>query len=71
MADISMCLNDSCRLKESCYRFQAVPNLRWQSYSGFQADGLDDKPCHAYWRIEPSDLIKLQERKKEIEATNR
>lgn len=35
MPDISMCLNTSCPLKESCYRFTAKANDR-QSYSNFQ-----------------------------------
>ncbi len=31
MPDISMCLDDSCPVRESCYRYRAVPNPRWQS----------------------------------------
>ena len=35
MPDISMCRNESCPLKEGCYRYTATPSF-WQSYSSFQ-----------------------------------
>ena len=38
MADISMCANQTCPLKETCYRFNATPSER-QSYSDFKPDG--------------------------------
>jgi hypothetical protein len=32
MPDITMCKGDNCSLKESCYRFTANPNKKYQSY---------------------------------------
>lgn len=38
MPDISMCSNGDCPSRESCYRYRAVPNPDWQSYSHFEPD---------------------------------
>lgn len=35
MPDISMCKNEDCPLKESCYRYMATPNIPYQSYGKF------------------------------------
>lgn len=35
MPDITMCANKECPLKDSCYRFTAIPNNYRQSYSWF------------------------------------
>ena len=35
MPDISMCSNDECPLKNSCYRFMATPSEYMQSYTKF------------------------------------
>ena len=35
MPDITMCLNHSCPMRFTCYRFTAVPG-EWQSYSCFK-----------------------------------
>jgi len=35
MADISMCLNKSCPIKDKCYRTTAIPNEFRQAYSEF------------------------------------
>lgn len=34
--DISMCANNGCPLKCTCYRFQVEPNKQWQSYADFK-----------------------------------
>lgn len=47
MPDISMCRNNLCPLKESCYRFKANPSS-YQSYADFKYD----KGCNYYWEIE-------------------
>lgn len=44
MPDISMCLNDSCVLSNTCYRFKAKPNTI-QSYSEFKPK---DNVCDYY-----------------------
>lgn len=35
MPDISMCLNESCELKEQCYRYKVAPKERNQSYQHY------------------------------------
>jgi hypothetical protein len=37
MPDVSMCSNQTCPMKEYCYRFKAVANS-YQSYGGFKPD---------------------------------
>lgn len=32
MADISMCVDEKCPMRKSCYRFMAKPNELLQSY---------------------------------------
>ena len=49
MPDISMCQNQDCKLKETCYRFKAVPNEHRQSYSDFKPD--KDGNCKYYWEV--------------------
>lgn len=49
MADISMCLNHKCKLKESCYRYKAYPSPFNQSYSKFEPKS--DTECDAYMEI--------------------
>lgn len=38
MPDITMCLNDRCHLKLSCFRYLAEPNQWKQSYSMYKPD---------------------------------
>ena len=38
MPDITMCLGNDCPIKETCYRFTAIPTPHWQSYSDFKYD---------------------------------
>ena len=35
MADIAMCLNEECKHKKLCYRHEATPTPRRQSYMSF------------------------------------
>ena len=53
MPDISMCLNITCPLKETCYRFKATPNEYKQSYAGFKPK--EDGTCDYYEHIEPKE----------------
>ena len=50
MADISMCDNKTCTLKETCYRFNAPVNKYRQSYADFKQD--ERGKCDYYWKIE-------------------
>ena len=33
-----MCDNDKCELRNECYRFRAVPDNHWQSWSHYAPD---------------------------------
>lgn len=54
MPDIAMCSNKKCKLKESCYRFKAIP-CEWQSYSKFKP--VKDR-CEYFIEVLNTDLIK-------------
>ena len=41
MADITMCQNVACPKRHSCFRYIAMPNPYWQSYSIFDAENCD------------------------------
>jgi hypothetical protein len=45
MPDISMCMNDECPSRVSCFRFRAEPHPYRQAYTDFKVDG--DK-CDSY-----------------------
>ena len=47
MPDISMCENQTCPLKSTCYRFNATPSS-YQSYADFKPN--KDGVCDAYWK---------------------
>ena len=49
MADIAMCMNEACKLWESCYRAQATPNPYAQSYAGFKPE--ENGECNHYWKF--------------------
>ena len=51
MPDISMCTNNTCPKKMTCYRFRATPNEFRQSYAGFKPD--EDGECEYYDHIDP------------------
>lgn len=46
MPDISMCSNNECTIKDSCYRHKAKPDSMWQSYSMFHQS--PDESCIYY-----------------------
>jgi len=53
MPDISMCEGGNCPLKETCYRYKAVPNEYRQSY--FETPPFKmiegEVKCEHYWEI--------------------
>jgi|FreactTroBogLake_1042271.scaffolds.fasta_scaffold00757_15 hypothetical protein len=54
MADITMCKNTECELKDTCYRFLAKANEYWQSYAKFEPVyniKLHKHECEHYWEI--------------------
>ena len=50
MADISMCDNRLCTIKETCWRFKAPVNEFRQSYLVDQRQDKDGK-CEMYWEF--------------------
>ena len=44
MPDITMCRNQFCAIKESCYRWSAEPNPHWQAYAWFK-EPRDGEKC--------------------------
>ena len=46
MPDITMCWNNKCKKKDSCYRYTAKPNLI-QSYSVFDHENTGN--CKEFW----------------------
>ena len=55
MADICMCDDDTCRLKDTCYRYKAIPCPYRQFY--FETPPRDykeddeEETCDYYWEL--------------------
>ena len=47
MPDISLCENNTCPSRKSCYRYTAEPNPYRQTYSLFEVKDGSDK-CESY-----------------------
>ena len=47
MPDITMCRDDGCPKKDTCYRYTAEPTPRRQSY--FSEPPLEGEECEYYW----------------------
>lgn len=43
MPDVTMCANNKCILKKSCYRHEAISNLNNQSYCHFESNTITNK----------------------------
>lgn len=57
MPDISMCMNNTCPLRDKCYRYRAVPDKYWQTFAGFSPKTIDIgagtiTKCDHFWNIE-------------------
>lgn len=48
MVDISMCRNDKCLLKDTCYRYLAEPS-GYQSYIIIDKNVETEDDCNSYW----------------------
>ncbi len=59
MPDISMCQDEQCPSRETCYRFKAKPDLLMQAYGHFgREDGAER--CGYYWPLKsPADKHRL------------
>ena len=49
MSDIAKCEGTNCPIKETCYRFKAIPNEYYQSY--FMEIPFKDGKCDYYDKI--------------------
>lgn len=52
MPDITMCMGHECPIKETCYRYTAIPSKYWQSY--FTETPYDHltEDCDYFWEDE-------------------
>ena len=50
--DITMCTSIDCPMKDTCYRIQATPEPRWQSYANFEYTCNENSGYEDYIRIE-------------------
>lgn len=46
MADITMCVNKDCPLRNKCYRATAKADPLWQSYSKYEPQ---NGKCDCFW----------------------
>jgi hypothetical protein len=56
MADIAMCCGKDCAARQSCYRFRALSDGDYQSYSDFDRlpiAGRED--CAYFWPVEQAE----------------
>ena len=62
MADITMCKNEECLLKEQCYRYKVTPDGH-QSYfeEPKKLPKDEDGKCIFFWKIKAKILEKLYE----------
>ena len=51
MADITKCVNENSKIKESCYRYTAVDDSLYQSYANFNDNkAIENKEeCEDYY----------------------
>lgn len=47
MADITMCQDEKCPMKGTCYRQTAPVSSHWQSY--FMGSPREEDTCPFYW----------------------
>jgi len=60
MADITMCKGDYCELRETCYRYEAVPTPLWQSYFT-KSPNSTSYDCKYYWGIKPTEQTRIED----------
>ena len=54
MADITMCKNENCPVKDTCFRYLATPS-QYQAYYVF--DENSNEPCDSYWECETEEIL--------------
>ncbi len=68
MPDITMCSNDDCPMSLRCYRHEAEPNMRWQSYSAFSP--AEDGKCNHFWAIDHSQMQRAAARRQRVQESS-
>ena len=61
MADITMCTDNHCIKKNSCYRYTATPSKYYQSY--FAEQVREDGECEYYIAVRPERPITVKKPK--------
>ena len=59
MPDITMCTNNSCVLRNECFRFRADPNPYRQSYFAENPEPINEK-CEHFMKIFENSSYNLQ-----------
>ena len=63
MPDITMCMDQTCEQRQTCYRFNATPNPWRQSY--FIGSPRGELTCDSYWKTEVQQpKVKKEEERK-------
>ncbi len=57
MPDITMCMNKECPLRNTCYRYTAIPKDKGQSYAEFN---FVNGKCPSYMEMKPNKPQKEQ-----------
>jgi hypothetical protein len=52
MADITKCLGNTCKIKETCYRYTAPASTHWQSYMQVFQEVNKPEDCDSYWDVQ-------------------
>ena len=52
MADITMCVDNDCKLKDKCYRYNAPASEFMQSYFMSSPYNKDKDNCAQFWNVE-------------------
>ena len=69
MPDISMCINKECKDKDTCYRFNAIPDS-YQCYI-WKTGELNKETCDSYWPMKTNGGLKKPKNDKKIEIIKR
>lgn len=70
MPDITMCKDEKCPLKKSCYRHEAEADEYWQSFFSESPRLLDDS-CEYYWPPRWSEVFRLENQIKKFRLFER
>lgn len=56
MADITICVNKECPVKDKCYRSIAPWTPLWQAVAKYEYD--TEKGCEAFWEVKSKSQVK-------------